>query len=165
MLILKEFVAALPDLPIWLAFVFIAALAVAVMLIDLLGAAPKPPKEPTFISRGWVSELAERVKRAGQGEFFKWRLRRQLSDLTIDLIAMKHKLDQKSARQFFEAGTWTPEARIKVFLTAEPQIRPYAALKRFLGYFKLRQGASDKRYGGELENVVKFLEAYASQEF
>lgn len=162
MLIFKEFVAALPDLPIWLGFVFLSALAVVLTVIDLFKATPKPPQEQTFVNRGGVSELAERVKLSAQGEFFKWRLTRQLSDLAVDLVAMKRKLDHKGARQAFEAGAWTQEPGIKEFLKTEPLIRPYTALERLLRYLKPRR-RGDKRYQAELARVVSFLEAYARE--
>lgn len=160
--IFKEFVAALPDLPIWLLFVFMAALAVSVTLIDLFKAPLKLPKQHPFMRRGRVGELADRVKQAEQGEFFRWRLTRQLGDLAIDLIAMKRRVDQRSARQIFEAGTWTQETRVKDFLRAEPQIRPHAALERVRRYFKPRR-RGDKSCQTELEEVVSFLEAYARE--
>ncbi|MGQ9477080.1 MAG: hypothetical protein ACUVRH_01085 [Candidatus Bipolaricaulia bacterium] len=114
---------------------------------------PMPPA-----SAGPLTELAERIALANRGEYFKWRLRRELRDLLVALLAWRRGLPQEEALRLLRAGEDWPaevEPRLREFFQSPEPERRYP--------FFLRPRRRGNRFEEELAGAIRCLEGLAGR--
>ncbi len=116
------------------------------------GPMPPPPAGP-------LMELAERIALAGHGEYFKWRLRRELRDLLVALLAWRRGITPEEALRLIraEAEDWPPEVepRLKEFFQGPKRGHPFL--------LRPRPRRRDSSFEEELAAAVYHLERLAGR--
>jgi hypothetical protein len=76
---------------------------------------------PTTAGLGPLAELAERIDLGARGEYFRWRLQRELRDLLVELLAWRRGLSPEEALRLVRSGEWPgpPEPWLREFFQAQ----------------------------------------------
>ena len=160
--VVRIYFAALPQLAVWF-FVLLLLLALGGYLLRDLSRAPRVRRErprPMPAERlprlDTVRALAERLRLAREGEYFRWRVRRELLDFLVKLLAWRRKIPPEEALALIRSGEWTsdPDPKIREFFTHGLTRRGWR-----WRFSWLRQ--ADTRFFQELGAVLDYLERYA----
>ncbi|MBI3460076.1 hypothetical protein HY009_04010 [Candidatus Acetothermia bacterium] len=160
-LYLQIYFSSLPGLPIWMIFMVIATLALAIALLDLFKQKVIFENREMILSKQPLRDLAEKIELASRGNLFRWSLNRELSEVAIALIMMHEQVDAFEARRRFNSGVWTDNAEIKNLLTLDLQPGFKSWLSRFFNREALAANRSEPR--AQLEKIVAHLEQYVGQ--
>lgn len=107
---------------------------------------------------GPLAELVERIELAGRGEYFKWRLRRELRELFVELLAWRRGLSPEEALRLIREGEWPG--------LAEPRLREFFQLQgseRRRSFFPRRPRHRDEDFEEALAAAVDYLERLAAR--
>ncbi|MFN2291061.1 MAG: hypothetical protein ACK2UC_07735 [Anaerolineae bacterium] len=149
---------SLPQLPIWLAFLAFALVAALGSLL-LNGPRRRETERPTPEPRGRVHALARWIRRASEGEYFRWRLAQHLGALTWEVMAYRHHVDVAE----LERGLGTPGLQLPPAVQDYLQSRDASWSPVSLNLLarlrhRLRPNDGPQRPDPGLEAVVSFLE-------
>ncbi|GEM_PF-3168125 len=120
--------------------------------------------EGAFPKLGTLEDLAKRIALGAEGEYFRWRIRRELQDFLVRLIAWREGLEPEEALELVRSGRWTGEPRVREFFQ-RGFTRRYGPLSWWLEALHLRprwlKRAKEREFEQELAFIVDHLEAYA----
>jgi hypothetical protein len=149
---------SLPQLPIWIAFLIFALIAAAGSLF--LNGTPGPEAAPPRPEpRGPVQVLSRWIRRAAEGEYFRWRLAQHLGAVTRQVLAYQGYVDPEELEVRLRTGRLDLPPTVLDYLQARRRTwvpRPMSLLSRLRQ--RLRLGAGPQPPDPALESVVAFLE-------
>lgn len=150
-------IASLPQLPIWAVFLVIV---VAITLPSLFqrGRAASRLAATEQPLQGPVRVLARRIQRAMEGEYFKWRLSRDLEGLIVDVLAARERLDRDQIKELIANQELDLPPALVTFLrqgSAPAFSRPSSILGRFQ---HLGEGSRSSHFESDLESAIRYLE-------
>lgn len=150
--------ASLPQLPLWLFFVLIALL-VAVRSL-LRGGRPQPvAPEAEAEYQGRIFDLARRLRRIEEGDYFRWHFSRYLGTLTIDVLAHQQRITPEEIRQRLRTERLDAPPEIQAYLRQglipihTLSVNPLSKLRRLLS-----PGVQAAPLDEDVETVIRFLE-------
>lgn len=151
---------SLPQMPLWGLFLVTLSLIAAKSLIKGKSSAREEPQTgPGDLGR--VQSLAQEIERSGEGEYFKWRIARDLGELVMEVLAHRQRLDAGplAARQELEKQELDAPPEIQAFLRAGSK-PAFSRPGNLLAWLRdSLPPKSDSVYPKlDLESVVKFLE-------
>ncbi len=159
------YVKAIPQLLIWFLLLLLFSL-VSTRLVRGTRQRPRRGIKAGERSRGLgprrgpIRDLARRIEQAAEGEYFKWRVRRELQDYLVELLAWRRGISGEDGRRLVRSGAWTADRRIgEFFCRGAPQRYTFVIRPRGLFGWLLRG-----RGGGfeqELSSVLDYLESFA----
>lgn len=156
--VLKIYFSALPQLAVWFFFLLVLIGLGAYLLRDIGRTArvrregPRAAVPERLPRRETVRALAERLRLAREGEYFRWRIRRELLDFLIRLLAWRRKIPSEEALALVRSGAWTADAEMREFFSRGPRPRRW---------WPLRRKRADVEFFQELRRVLDYLERYA----
>lgn len=120
----------------------------------------EPPEEGPKL--GTIEDLAERITLSAEGEYFKWRIRRELQDFLVRLIAWREGLEPEEALELVRSGRWTGEPRVREFFQRS-FARRYGLLRWWLEALRppWLKRVREREFEQELALIVDYLESYA----
>lgn len=159
------YLRAVPQLGIWFFLLLLLVLISTYFLRDLRrtraaraeeerGAEEPPPPGP-------VVDLARRIEQGAEGEYFRWRVRRELRDLLVELLAWQRGVSQEEALELVRSGGWTDDPQMREFFRRGFN-RRYTLLVQMREFFSSLLGRRDEGFVQELAAVVDYLEGFAS---
>jgi len=157
------YLRAIPQLGIWFFLLLLLVLISAYFLRDLRGGAARPKEEQREEAPpppGPIGALAKRIELEAEGEYFRWRVRRELRDFLIDLLAWRQGISQEEALELVRSGAWTDDPQIREFFRRRFE-RRYTLLLQLREFFSSLLGRRDEGCLQELATVVSYLEAFA----
>lgn len=157
------YLRAIPQLGIWLFLLLLFVLISSYFLRGLRPARPKPRKAPEGEPPpppGPIEDLAKRIELGAEGEYFKWRIQRELQDFLIDLLAWRGGLSGEEALELVRSGAWTADPKMREFFRREFE-RRYTLLAQLGKFFGSLLRRRDEGFQQELESVVDYLEVVA----
>ena len=149
---------SLPQLPIWIAFLVFALIAAAGSLL-LNGTPSREMAHPRPESRGRVQVLTRWIRRASEGEYFRWRLAQHLGAITRQVLAYQEHVDPQEFEARLRAGRLDLPPPVLEYLQARHETwvpRPLSLLSRLRHRLRLDGGSQPPDPG--LERVVTYLE-------
>jgi hypothetical protein len=155
-LLLQIYLGSIPGLLLWVVFLVLAAISLAIVLLNLFKQKIRfepfkleHPKEP-------LRNLAEKIQLAQSGHLFRRSLNRELGEIIVALIAAREHVDIGKARRRFDAGTWTNNEEIKELLVPNAFLPTEGRLRRlFSRWLPARASLSEQ---AEIEKIVAYLE-------
>ncbi len=159
------YLGTIPQLLIWFFLLLLVVLASARLLRGLQRTSPKPSKERrrnrgSKPRRGPIIQMAQRIEQAPEGEYFKWRVRRELQDFLIELLAWRRGISTEGARTLVRSGAWTADPAVREFFRCGFQQR-YTLFVRLGDFFSSLIGRREEGFKRELSSVLDYLEAFA----
>lgn len=157
------YLQAVPQLGIWFFLLLLLVLISIYSLRGLRRTAKRPkeePKEEEPPPPGPVGDLAKRIELGAEGEYFKWRVRRELRDFLVELLAWRRGISQEEARKLVRSGAWTDDPRIREFFRREIEQR-YTLLVQLRELLSSLLGRRDEGFERELAAAVDYLEGFA----
>ncbi|MFQ6033436.1 MAG: hypothetical protein ACE5LQ_01245 [Candidatus Bipolaricaulia bacterium] len=158
------YLRAIPQLGIWFFLLLLLVLISAYFLRDLRRAAARPKEERREEEPpppGPVVDLAKRIELGADGEYFRWRIRRELRDLLVELLAWQRGISKEEALELVRSGAWTDDPRMRE-LFRRGFDRRYTLLAQLQEFFSSLLGRRDEGFVQELATVVNYLEGFAS---
>ena len=158
LLIGQIFFNAIPQLLFWVVFIAFALLIAMESLIRRRQIAQELP-EIEMARRGRVENLARRIERAKEGEYFRWSFSRYLRELALVVLADRHRTTPEQIRQSLRTGRLNAPPEVHTLLQvgpAPPSSLPLG-LFRTLRY-RLRPSVKTSPPDPNLKNIVAFLE-------
>lgn len=93
-----------PQVFVWAFFIALIPV-IAIFNLVVAGKEPEPEKLPASQPpQGQVQTLAHMLQRAPQGDYFKARLFRRLSDVTLDCLGYRERLSAKDVQDRLKKG-------------------------------------------------------------
>lgn len=162
--VLGIYLRAIPQLGIWL---FVLLLFLFASTYFLRARQPQHPKEArkraegTQPRPGLITDLARRIELGRQGEYFRWRLRRELRDFLVELLAWREELPEEEALEAVRSGEWGADPWVREFFQRgfEHQSTLFGRLQQFFSSLWRRP---DEPFEQELAAIVDYLEGFAS---
>lgn len=166
---LKVYLTGLPDLLIWL-FVTLVLVLIGLRAIHVQRRSRKKVVEkasPGEVRFGLIEDLARKIELAKEGEYFKWRVRRELKDFLVELVAWKGGVPREQAVDLVWSGRWTKHPEVQGFFHKGFR-RRYNFFRYIVSFLKsLRRKEEvqpqDKQFFRELEFVIDYLQEYAQR--
>jgi len=159
------YLQAIPQLGIWFFLLLLLVLAGTYALRGLhRRARPRRReelKEEVPPPPGPISDLAKRIGLGREGEYFKWRVRRELRDFLIDLISWQREISREEASELVRSGAWTDDPKAREFFRRGFE-RRYTLLAQLGEFLNSLLGRRDEGCLQELAAVVGYLEEFAS---
>lgn len=150
---LVRFIAdVIPQMPVWAVFLVIVLL-LALRSLGLKAPTLDEDRKSEEPRRGRVGFWVRRLKLASQGHYSRWRLARELGDLSVDMLAQRGRTSPDQVRQELRDGN----------VPAPPDVRRYlqaaVSTKSHRDFATFSAGANREPLGADVARVVEFLEA------
>lgn len=162
--VLGVYFQAIPQLGIWL-FALLLFLCLSAYFLRALRperAKGRAKREKQVEPRpGLITDLAKRIELGRQGEYFKWRLRRELRDFLVDLLAWREEISDEEALEAVRSGEWTTEPQVREFFQRGFEHR-YTFLSRLKEFGRRLRGWRDESFEHDLSVIVDYLESFAA---
>lgn len=150
---------SLPQLPLWVLLLLILVL----VAVRSLGGPPRRRRReaetpPEY--QGQVRMLSRWIRRAEDGEYFKWSLAQHLGGLTWQVMAHRERATPQELRHRHRLGRLDLPPVVEDYLQSARSFSP-AAPDGFWGTVRSRLGAQDPSSAPDpaLEKIVEFLES------
>jgi hypothetical protein len=151
---------SVPQMPVWLGMVAIVLFIGAQAL--LVGQKlPRREERVTIDRRSDVAALAWRIRRAPQGQYYRWDLARYISDLLAEAIAHQERLSPDQVRRKLKRGeTDAPEEVHRYFQRGLAPFRsiPRRPVQRLREWLSLSNPTDPGTPDPELLPVIEYLE-------
>jgi hypothetical protein len=161
------YLRAIPQLGIWLFVLLFFVLLSSYFLRSPQPARSERRQEPEEGARrrpGLIADLAERIELGHQGEYFKWRVRRELRDFLVDLLAWREDISSEEALESVRSGEWTADPRVREFFRRGFE-RHYTLLVRLQEFLSSLSRRRDETFEQDLAFIVSYLEGFAGGAF
>lgn len=163
--VITLYLRAIPQLGIWFFLLLLLLLVSSYLLRDLRPIPLKPRGEerkeeaPPPPPPGPITDLAKRIELGCEGEYFKWRVRRELRDLLIDLLAWRRGISRETALELVRSGEWTEDPAVREFFHRGFE-RRYTLFVQLWEFLSSLLGRRDEGFERELAAVVDHLEEF-----
>jgi hypothetical protein len=150
---------SLPQLALWIVFLFVALIVAVRSLVGRQGSGPQPLDEEGQ-QRGRISILSGRIRRSAESEYYKWHLARHLRRLVLETLAYEHRLTEEEVGQRLGSTALDAPPEVQAYLYAG--LAPiYTRSSGLLGRLRHRLASSvqSTQIDPDLLQVVEFLEA------
>jgi hypothetical protein len=164
--VIGVYLRAIPQLGIWFFLLLLLVLISTYFLRDLRREAAHPEEEPEEEAPpplGPVADLAKRIELGKEGEYFRWRIRRELRDFLVELISWRWGISKEEALELVRSGGWTEDPEMREFFRRGFEQR-YTLLAQLREFLSSLLGRRDEGFEQELAAVVDYLEEFASGE-
>lgn len=162
------YLRAIPQFGLWAVLLLLLVLfgLYSVHGLRLTGAQAKPQGgQPPLATAGPLAELAERIELARRGKYFEWRLRRELRELLVELLAWRRGLSPEEALRLIRRGDWPgpAEPRLREFFRIQgpERRRPFSLTWRWPR--RPRGQEQEEGFERELVAAVRYLEQLAAR--
>ncbi|MCR4404449.1 MAG: hypothetical protein NUW06_04105 [Candidatus Acetothermia bacterium] len=157
------YLRAVPQLGIWLFALLLFVLLGSYFLRGLRREPTRREKRAKKVEPrpGLIADLVRRIELGQHGEYFKWRLRRELRDFVVDLLSWREEISTEEALEAIRAGVWTSDPRVREFFQRGFE-RRYTSLDWLRGLFNSPWGRRDSSFEQDLAFVVGYLESFAA---
>jgi len=155
------YLRAIPQLGIWFFLLLLLLLISAYFLRDLRREERRPAEEPKEAPPplGPLADLAKRIERGSEGEYFRWRVRRELRDFLVELLAWRGGMAQEEALELVRSGEWTDDPLVREFFRRGFR-REYTFLVQLREFLSSLLRRRDESFERELAAVVDYLERF-----
>jgi hypothetical protein len=163
-LVVRIVFASLPQLPMWLLFVVLILFIAAASLLGPPGDIPERFDSPRDRA-GQVAVLAERIRRVGDGEYYRWDLARQLSTLILDVMAHDRRTSRTDLQRRLRTEQLGIPPEVMEYLRSGQapiytlSMLPFKRLRRILS-----AGARSDPLDPDVEHVVEYIEGLVEVE-
>jgi len=161
--VIALYLRAIPQLGIWFFLLLLLLLVSSYFLRDLrpspLKLREEERKEEAPPPPGPITDLAKRIELGREGEYFKWRVQRELRDLLIDLLAWRRGISREAALELVRSGEWTEDPRVAEFFR-RGFARRYTLFVRLGEFLSSLLRRRDEGFERELAAVVDCLEEF-----
>jgi hypothetical protein len=155
---LRILLESLPQLPIWLLFLFLSLL---IAVRSLLGhPQPGPPQlDEAGRKGGGISRLARRIRRGADSGYYKWHLARHLRTMVLEALSYEHQLTPEEVGLRLDSGELDAPPEVLAYLHAglTPDYSRSPSFLWKLGH-RLASRLQITTIDPDLLRVVEFLE-------
>ena len=149
---------SLPQTPLWWLFI---ALVAFLSLRSLIGRIRLGRQKPETVEEhpGGVRLLASRIRRAGEGEYFRWNLARDLGRRALEVLAYKEQTSVAQLKKRLDKDSLDAPPEVESYIRSG-QAPIYSLSAGFAGRFGrfLPSGLGMAAAEQDVERIVEFME-------